>query len=164
MMRKAFYAAIAASLLIVGGMASLGPTKVLAAIGFTPVRDVTNPALQPFAHSVNVGFSSNPFIDSILVPAGQRLVIETVSADAVLGSGEAVDFTIVAITNGVAVVYFLPVAFSGNFFGADRYSGTQAVRIYADPNSTVQLRAQKNNSSLPGGGTFSISGHFVNLP
>ena len=71
--RHYFYVLIAIGIFALGAATSFGPRTALAAIGFTPVRDVTNPALQPFVYSG--GFLLGPSEDDgyfdFTVPAGK---------------------------------------------------------------------------------------------
>jgi hypothetical protein len=152
-------------LIVAGTIMALSQKQVLAALGYTPVRDITNGALAPISHRFNIGFPAGSVsTDEFTVPAGKRLVIESVSGAAFLSPGTAVDFGLDVMTNGVYVRHYFPSQSIGVFFSLERFQTSQAVRIYADPGSVIRSVVQKNNITVVGGGDFAISGHFVALP
>ena len=132
-----------------------------------PVTGPQDPALQPFAHQFNLSFpqpgGGSIAEESIIVPAGKRLVIETVSTRGFLAVGDKADFMMDVFTAGVPVRYSFEPTFIGTFFTLDRWVGSESVRIYADPGSSVRAIFQKNSITVVGGGNFSISGHLVDL-
>jgi hypothetical protein len=121
---------------------------------------VDDPARQAFVQSgtcnVPAGTSCNV---NISVPADSMLVIETIS---VRGQGAAGTRLIAGLTHrfGAGGEVYVPAAFVGTFSGIDISVGTQLVRLYAEPGSTVQAFG-----GLTGGVTgifsVSISGHLV---
>jgi hypothetical protein len=156
--------AAAGVLMLVFVLNAVGSKRVMAALGFTPVRDVTNPALQPFAHLFFLNFSASDDSDSITVPPGKRLVIETVSVRGFLSTGLKADFKLQATTSFANVSYVFPTTSVGNFLSRDRLESTQSVHIYADPGTLVSVSAQKNSSGGSAVAEYSISGHLVDLP
>ena len=58
-------------------LTAIGPKRVMAALGYTPVRDVDNVGRQPFTIDVAVPSDDSR---SFTVPAGKRLVITTLGA------------------------------------------------------------------------------------
>ena len=129
--------------------------------GITSVRDVDNPARQAFVRS---GHCEVPAATScnvnISVPADSMLVIETIS---VRGQGAAGTRLIAGVLhsfgNSGGTVY-VPAAFVGTFSGTDISVGTQSVRLYAQPGSTVQAFGSLTNA-VTGLFAVSISGHLV---
>ena len=135
---------------------AVGPKRVMAALGYTPVRDVDNPARQPVQFVLTL--TSN-----YTVPVGKRLVIEHVSADFGVPSGGGVkDFAISTTVGGVEVAHEMRRTVGSVFSNGDeRVVVCEPVRIYADPGTTVGA------SSITAGGVFGtigISGYLVNLP
>jgi hypothetical protein len=107
------------------------------------------------------------------VPAGKRLVIETIGILIAVPTGQQIDVS-VTVTSGQSGIgqsqldYHLP--FGSKFTvlgGEDTYIGTFPVRLYADPGTKPDLFIQRNSeqggSSLDGG-HVSFSGYLVNLP
>jgi hypothetical protein len=162
---KAHILAAVGLLILAAVIAAMTPKRVLAALGYTPVFDISNPALQPFSHEFHISFPNGSVgTDTFTVPAGKRLVIETVTGAAFLSPGVNVDFAMDVALNGAFVRYNFQSASAGVFFNLERHHTAHAVRIYADPGTTIRAIVQKSNSSTAGGGNISIAGHFVNLP
>jgi hypothetical protein len=142
----------------------LSSTAVLAQYS-TPMRDVDNPARQPWSCDVlnympNVT-DRNSF-SCPAVPAGKRLVIEFVSIRIQLPAGINIEaVAIVARSNGVSHLHYVPVIpIPAN---SNRYTVSQMVLIYADAATTVTGLAEGGVSSdlvLLG----SLSGYLVNMP
>jgi hypothetical protein len=108
---------VAVGLLLLGGMMSFGPDRVLAAIGFTPVRDVTNPALQPFHQGLLLS-TPNGLLGakgSFTVPVGKRLVIEFVAFDMSWPTGQETTRAFFGVCNASGnscpVSYYIPASF-----------------------------------------------------
>ena len=161
---------------VVGGAIAADVTVVNDGTNPVPVLDVDSPARQPFAVDVTLTFeptdvSTQDF--STTVPADKILVIEHVTLRSVTSfspvpADAALSFTISMSTNGSFNAHFfsLPdkhVIFTGgnNFL----FTLSQPVRLYADPNSIVNLDVRRNftnnvnmNDQIV---EVSISGHFV---
>ena len=127
------------------------------------IRDQDNPALQPVQA---FGFTSNNNSVSIItVPAGKRLVIESVSASMTIATGQR--FLTVSVLTSIAANgslqnhYFTPI-FTGTFSGNDYFTFGESMRFYANPETTVYLSRNTTNSTGSVGVT--ISGYYVNLP
>lgn len=138
-----------------------------------PVRDLDNPAFQPFMSALNVLISPGPsgtfvkipFGDK--VPAGKRLVIEHVSALIAVDAGQKVGGALGVTTNGQAVFHSFGFTFEGNGFNAsnnDRFVTSQSLRLYADPETEIVASIDRNASSGVGQGNIIISGYLVDLP
>ncbi len=132
-----------------------------------PIRDVDNPARQPFqwpfAWFVAPGLAGE-FSPSITVPAGKCLVIETVSAQAVADVSTFMRLRILTTANGQLVAHFIDVENRGTAGGLINFHGTHAVRIYADPGTTVRFGAGRGDTSGYVDVNAAISGYFVDVP
>ncbi len=143
-----------------------------------PVLDVDNPARQRFADTVVASLAFDSYtsssITTVTVPANKILVIEHVSLISQIffrasqGTPQ-LTFHLNVETNGISFSHSLgranqfltpELADDGHFF-----SLSQPVRLYADPNSTVELQAFRNfqNRVNSNSQTVSVvlSGHFV---
>jgi hypothetical protein len=129
------------------------------------MRDI--PAHNAFAHfqGCTVPASTHDCSVKITVPSGRELVIETVSVGAALNSGERAVVTMEFTTRGISTnVLTLPLTFAGSFSTEsppDEYAITQPLRVYADPNTTVELDATISDSAGGAGFHFEVSGYLV---
>ena len=127
------------------------------------IRDKDNPALQPVQFSgVQIGGASSTTI--LTVPAGKRLVIETVSGNMNILNGQKFLALSVGTTGGGSASqlshYFTPI-FTGTQGSFDFYSFNHSVRIYADPQTNVVL--SRNTTSSNVSVSVTISGYYVDL-
>jgi hypothetical protein len=123
-----------------------------------PTTDVNESALQPFQATLFPHSStSNESTDSFTVPAGKRLVIEYYSSQPQDLSGGAAGMVLTTTAGGAFVQYIVYV----NANTTNQVN--QTVRIYADPNSTVEAFAFNANAASSAG-FVTVSGHFVNVP
>lgn len=165
--KYSLYAA-AGILVLASVITAVSPQRVMAALGFTPVRDVDQPARQPrqdgFGFAIANGITTQVSLSA--VPAGKRLVIESFSADASVPSGQTGFFFITTTAGGVSAIHTVPVvqAFADAAFpGSDALVTAQSIRIYADPGTTPSVSFRRSSSA---GGAFCsafISGYFVDL-
>jgi hypothetical protein len=125
-----------------------------------PVVSTDNPALQPFGTLL---FADSPPNFSFTVPPGKTLVMEEfgVGCGVVSGTFYQTYFTLTVNNSTVSTSYnFVPTALNGQ-----ELILAQAVHIYADPGSTVEIG---NGGGLPNGTSMecnaSVSGHYVNTP
>ncbi len=143
-----------------------------------PVLDVDNPARQRFADTVVASLAFDSYtsssITTVTVPANKILVIEHVSLISQIftrttQSSPHLTFHLNVETNGISFSHSLgradqfltpELADDGAFF-----SLCQPVRLYADPNSTVELQAFRNFQNRIDNKnqvvSVVISGHFV---
>jgi hypothetical protein len=124
------------------------------------VRSVDEPARQPFQTNLLPNSStSNSNAVYYQVPAGKRLVIEYISAQAqdLSGTGGA-SLTLGTTAGGNFVSYFV-------FIGAtDNRAYNQATRIYADPGTYVQAFVFNGSGTTHCGSSLNISGYLVDVP
>jgi hypothetical protein len=101
------------------------------------VRDVDNPSRH--AWQKNFASTNNTFD----VPAGEQLTIEFASYSCSENSNTPprpmFASGVTTTAGGVGASHFLPANFSGPLGPFDGYYGAMAVRIYADPGTTVTV-------------------------
>jgi hypothetical protein len=153
---------------VVGGKLQVGdasgPLTVDGTVAVAGKVDVGNVVPRaPFAKQLyEQGSGPSQIEPSFTVPAGQTLVIETVTAGLSLPKGEQpVRVVVITTTGGETVLHFLQFLYQDTYGGYDDFAATQAVRLYADPGSTVYLNAYKNGPGTTWEGRFSVSGYLV---
>jgi hypothetical protein len=96
------------------------------------------------------------------VPPNKELVIETVSAEEDVPSGQGVVLLFDTQVNGNHALNRVALTPSGTFLGTQAvFVATHAVRLYADPGSTVVFTLQR--SDITGQGSFGgvLTGYLV---
>ncbi len=141
-------------------VANLGSSRLL-------VRDVDNPARQPF--ETNQSCSAGGALGcqlSFTVPAGKRLVIEYASMHASIPVGEVAELSIVTSVAGTFVEHVLPLTPPSVPFAAGGLVARvgQVVRLYADPGTVVFVNVGRSGVGSPTNFSVSISGHLVDVP
>lgn len=141
-----------------------------------PVRDVDNPARQPFQANI---IEAPPFIPNpvfFTVPAGKRLVIEYVSADIQAASqcASAPRYALTTTAGGVTLEHFFYTKDAGtvglSVNDVRRAFGlSQQTRIYADPNTQVTVDIRTGTFPACGfnvneGSGIRVSGYLVDVP
>lgn len=101
---------------------------------------------------------------SVTVPAGKRWVIESVSIEVSVPSGQPVlGATLQVVTGGTLTYQHVPMVVQGTYSGNNYtyYSGAVPMRLYADASTSVTAEAFKGAGS--GSGTISaeVSGYLV---
>jgi hypothetical protein len=135
------------------------------------VRGVDNPAFQPF-HALRVEFlntgQAGKFVDLVAVPAGKRAVIETVTVETQLPSGQKPQIMIITTSGGTSVNHWVtltpqPPEPAG---GKDSFSATLSMRLYADPMTSIQFFLGRVAAGYTGdnGAEVTISGYYVDVP
>ena len=135
--------------------------------GVLVTRDADLPAKQPFQKSTGMVVIFSPDFEKdvpgfVQVPIGKRLVIETVLGRCFAGSANQTNLAILGTTLGgdPEVDYVLPTTpISTNAF---TYGGN--LRVYADPQTAVNVKFTRNTGSGDSSCRLSISGHFVDVP
>lgn len=125
-----------------------------------------DPGRSAFAYfeSSEWGNSSSPHAE-FTVPAGKRLVIESVSVQADLPTGQnMLSAAVQAQVNGKLQDYFMAPTFTGlERLNLNRnYVASQQTTLYADAGTTVSVFAIRD-SIATGGGHFNVSvqGHLI---
>jgi hypothetical protein len=133
------------------------------------VRDSDSPGRHPF--QVRVDFPINDGTNEgesggIRVPAGKRLVVEYVSANITLPSGQKVlEVWVITTQNGSAIQHFFSTAFQGTSNILTGYfTISQQTRLYSDP-SAISAGIVVFRNALSGSGfvSFRISGYLIDL-
>jgi hypothetical protein len=134
-----------------------------------PFRDVENPARQIYQNTrtINLGdgtAGTNIFFSP--VPAGKRLVIEFVSVNGHVPSGQAWQMAQIGVTHFSTFYYDIEVKPHGPspFAGGDQFGGSQQVRLYCDAGETPSFFAQRSASAGEASIVMNISGYFVDVP
>jgi hypothetical protein len=163
--------------------------SVTGTVGLSPNASVfvNNPATDPVrVRSVNDGIqpvqahascTTNALgcLPNIYtVPAGKRLVIEYVSAEACLLPGVAALFSISTSVGGQYVTHYLPgtppanspgsVQFGCNASPSSFVTAGAQVRIYADAGTTIQGEAARNPVTGVINADLAISGYLIDVP
>jgi hypothetical protein len=137
------------------------------------IKDADNAARQPWAELVQIELvaSATPVyaFGDISVPVDKRLVIESYSGPGCSSwQGVYLVGEVGVTTNGTMLPHYLkfdsfPFAASGSV--QLRWNGTGAVRLYADPGSTVRVGLKRGYSSQAGSiCAITLSGYLVDLP
>jgi hypothetical protein len=128
-----------------------------------PVRDVEQPArrffreaLSCFAAAGETGCSS-----SITIPAGQILVIETLSAFANGPAGQQPSVTVTVGLLQEEVGFSVPLELLASAGGIEFFGALNQVRIYAGPGDEVELLMLRPQISGTANANLAISGHLV---
>jgi hypothetical protein len=132
------------------------------------VRDVENPARQPFVVEGPVNFDTKELsVDIGEVPAGKRAVIEFISMLCQTESPDTIVFVQFlfrnAATNGFPH-YHLPIAKQGDPGVFQSWVAAQPVRIYADEGKiAVQVGRSNQTLSSRNGCFVNVSGHTIDV-
>jgi len=154
--------------LLISGIAVLSPQAVHAVVA-TIIRDQDNPARHPFTTSCNGAFTGTLATCSTFpIPAGQEVVIETISFGASGDPGNsALEVSVTTTAASVGGFHIMPTIFDDNLGQPifSSFAAVQSVRLYADPGSSIEcagLTKNKNLANIAFG--CQISGYFVTLP
>ena len=146
-----------------------GPIPVTVA-NTVPTTAADGPAKQPFQATTLYIIPSNSstghldtvdYIKDIVVPAGKRLVIQTVSVYENNGEGQTLQAFIDPLINGSRQQYALPpVPDSGVV-----YPGvTQSMTLSADPGSTIIFEVFRHGSVNTNYVSLTVYGYLVDVP
>ena len=147
-------------LLLVSVISLIGPKRALAALGYTPVRDVDGPARQPF--SIQFDFEASATTGTTVdtkgfnVPSNKRLVITYVSANS--HGGEFLD--IQSNVNGQFTFIDVPFTASSPLL-PDFLVASQQVMGFADPGTLVQVQT---GMAPNGSAHVDVYGYLVDVP
>lgn len=157
--------AIAGGCILVGGFLA---EPLVAQIRAAFVKDLNNPAYQPFgAQTSVVNFPSNTVAANAIlmtVPAGKRAVIEHFSCiDFLPATNNFVRLELRYTLGGQEFNHqFVHTKAGESFFtGVDILTFSQPLRAYADPSTTISVHALRRSFSGSGGIECKISGHYV---
>ena len=127
--------------------------------------EVNNPDKYPFQASVQVSLPAgtegqNGFVT---LPAGKRLVIEYVSGQAFLPSGQKALFSGIVSLRGRSTGrwHYLESSTTGRFGSQDCFRYGRMVKLYADAGVTVMLRTDRDSPAGAGLLRMTLSGHLI---
>lgn len=142
-----------------------GPVPVTVANTPLPTTAADNPAVQPFQQEISYYFdvgSRTAVLDSegIIVPAGKRLVIQTVSEYSTSRASTGMKTFIHVKSRGVNGQYSLPPLQN---IGQPYPGAVQTITLYADPASTVSFEVLRANPTDVEYAVFEVCGYYVNI-
>jgi hypothetical protein len=124
------------------------------------------PTAKATATTVIPGLPAHPFGETgspgITVPAARHLIVETLSVQVdVSPSGSKIEAFVNYTCAGKNVQLFVPLtyAYTDPETGYDFYVAMQAVRLYADPSTSVAVTAY--SPGLPGTLFLTVSGYLI---
>ena len=164
----------AAALLIVQALLFTSPGQALAkditwvlvtntAADPVPVRDVDN-GRQPVILDGSFAIDSGQNVGGrtlLTVPAGKRLVIETVSVSLNLPQGQFLESLSLTVNHHP---FQLSPAYLGTTAGHDWYGGTLAFRVYVDSGADVSVGGYRNETTGITVIAPTVSGYYVDIP
>jgi hypothetical protein len=134
-------------------------------------RATDNPALQPYEQGGQITFASNANGGTIDfdVPAGKRLVIESVTITANLTTGQRLVNAAFRTTNNSSLLYHdLVIHDEGHdaLLDIDVFTASQLTRGYSDA-GTGSVRVSCRRDTATGAGStanVSVTGYLIDLP
>jgi hypothetical protein len=168
--RNQMPAAILASLigaLLLSGCAAVQDVKVVnTPTAPVPVRDVDHRARTPFIAKEFFTLDDLSFNGGkgFTVPAGKRLVIESISVHAISRTGQTLETRIQPPIGSDFIDFYLsmtPISFGPSGLV---WTGTHAVKLYADPGKQVALIINRDTPNGPAQIEWTISGYLVDVP
>ena len=131
-----------------------------------PPKDVTD-IRRPYHTSVSIADWTDQATTGVIdVPAGNRFVIEHISATAFMGpQAEFRHVTIYPHAGGSSTSHVFPLQeTSPSFTGSNTYAGSYSVRIYTDQSFSVRVRKVSVGGSLElGKASITVSGYLIPL-
>lgn len=165
-----------ATVIAVAAAVSLAVPRAIHAVAAALVRDVDNPARQPFRATCQnsyPGGSGNPTCTMATVPAGQELVIQGITYDLLVKPGPGASVRCTLTVEQASPTNFFVYTFGaqdlgpalGYTDGTEEYTCVANSPFYADPGTTVYASFGRafitpDSWSL----TVTMSGSTVSLP
>ena len=146
--------------------ATVGALAAGRAASADPAPQGADDAKQPFQKMLVATLDGSEFNETVsfTVPAGKRLVIETVSANAAMPTGQKAIINVATVGGGQNGRAWLALAEQGNVSGLDRYAVAQSLRMYADPLTTVAFQVVRSGAASTASFNFSVAGYYVDAP
>lgn len=136
-------------------------------IGNTP-KVLNANDLNIFQGRVDKDTSNNVDLVLFTVPTGKRLVIEFASLRVNADEGEQISAFIRAGDNFTDAIHPIVMTFQQSSSGKDLVVGGQQLRMYAEPNTAVELLVSRTKNGVGASSTAhisgSISGYLVDVP
>ena len=153
----------AAGLLVLAGvMTVIGPKRVMAALGYTPVRDIDYAARQPLL--VQLDTTYHPIYR---VPVKQRLVIEFVSFYTSVNKGGLYSVSLqtwdAALTGFTHTISF-PLTLMSRVDSLDSSAFASATKIYVDPGTALKVDASITPGTQSATVDCTFSGYLEPVP
>jgi hypothetical protein len=99
------------------------------------------------------------FADWKIVPKGKRAVIELVTAQIIVPSGEWARLRMYTSLGSVPSNLDLFLTFQGNVSGSAVYDATHSLRVYTD--NDIDFDINRDNATTSGSALICISGYIV---
>jgi hypothetical protein len=135
--------------------------------GVTCIHSQTSSSTERFHQQLNLTVADGAmgvFDSSITVPAGKQLIVEFVSISAAVPTGQKLRSSISTTVGGSTASYAVPVNSQDPANDTtDVIIANQALKVAADPSSTVSLYAVRNSSKGTATVTISVSGYFTSV-
>ena len=131
-----------------------------------PVREVNNPAIQPYQVAGTHLFSppeSGAVITLYTVPLCKRFIIEYATAQGQLPMGAKLQGFITTTVGGVTAQHQLVMIDQGVMSGSQLFAAAQPMRVYADPGTDIKADVGRDPDTGGGGVGITISGYFIEL-
>jgi hypothetical protein len=124
------------------------------------ITSVPGTPSTPFAVTAGSVEAGAPAV--VQVPAGKRLVVETLSLQVEVEPGKQFPAFITYVSGGKEVLLFVPLSFSFADVGADvdTWVATQAVRLYPDPGTSISLQISTPLSNSLTNQFLTVSGYL----
>jgi hypothetical protein len=156
MQRLQYSLLAAAGILILAFVLNLvGPKRVMAALGYTPIREVNAPGRQPFSIRLDVPTMGAIPGGTFPVPANKRLVITYIDSTAV--GDAAVRLVVNSSVNGLDSGISIPFSTARGGLA----SLNQQVMGFADPGTTVSVFYI---STAADQARVNLHGYYVDVP
>lgn len=131
-------------------------------------RNANEPGSHPFVVSgTDANNTGSVALIQFTVPAGKRLVIESVTVKAAVPAGQTVYTALVSTLDSAAMVandQYLALTPQGTDLGGDnQFAGTHPIHTYSD-SGLLQVSLARNNSTGTWNAYASISGYLVDMP
>lgn len=135
-----------------------------------PVREVERPAKSAVQTQATATWSTlDSPVSALLytVPAGKRLVIETVTTACATPATDSLLRVLLRLSlNGNQSLQYLSFNYRGTSTnGAKIYESSQSIRFYADSGTQVRGEAYRDSPlTVPQGCTFTFAGYLESIP
>jgi hypothetical protein len=137
-----------------------------------PVRDVDNPARQPFQEHRTIYIADGTYSNSVdftMVPANKREVIEFVSVLGLMPPGQSLRRVGITVGDNSLTysIGFEPRGPCPNLIGnglCSIFEGSQQVRLYQNAYHTPQFFGIRSDTAGTAQIDVEISGYFVDIP
>lgn len=131
-----------------------------------PVRDVDNPARQPFQSHIQCSLDgTNSCEGTLTAPSGKELVIEYISMDLFADSGVmAYPPRLTVPQAGSQEPYFFPLPQQIDDGSEVVFVGVHQTRLYVVPSGEIQLHCAVSHSVSLGACDVTISGYLADVP